>query len=63
MCDDVGNDDLTTVTTVKSFSGVYFDIPVCHLQSLNIHGSSEGRLKQNVRSESLTTYFNTKTLV
>ena len=48
LCDEVGKEDLTLVTTVKSFTGRYFNIFVFQLQSLNIHGSSEGRLELNV---------------
>jgi len=48
LCDEVGKEDLTLVTTVKSFTGRYFNIFVFQLQSLNIHGSSEGRLELNI---------------
>ena len=44
----LSREDLNTVTTVKSFTGEYFEVTVCQIQSLNIHGNAEGRLELNV---------------
>ena len=45
---DLSREDLNTVTTVKSFTGEYFEITVSQIQTLNTQGNSEGRLELNV---------------
>ena len=44
----LSREDLNTVTTVKSFTGQYFEVTVNQIQTLNVHGNSEGQLELNV---------------